>query len=231
MYSYLGGHHDELPTYDEVSAVVRLAHKYQIEDVERRALSAFQEDRIRYSALVDPLVPNRLGYNRRQGSEIGIVNIARLTDTPSLLPYALYECAVKLGGAVVEGFTREDGSVEYLSPDDLRRCIDGLPKLCKKAVSIFDLIFDDTASETCSRKSECSKALTLASSDVTLRGLSADPSILETWGELIREFVYDENICASCEEELLRRDREQCRAAWDALPELFCLEIDGWGKA
>lgn len=115
-----------------MSALIRLANKYQIEDVEKRALSAL--------SLIFTSYRWRRIHVETQSSEedrvfaIAAVNLARLTNTPSVLPSAFYHCAL-LGSKVLSGFAREYGTVEYLSEDDLGRCMDGIAKLTAATAS------------------------------------------------------------------------------------------------
>ena len=53
---------------------------------------------------------------------IAAVNIARLTDMPSMLPFALY-LVCTLEGSAIDGYERRDGSVEHLSAQDLKLCM------------------------------------------------------------------------------------------------------------
>ncbi|TFK79702.1 hypothetical protein K466DRAFT_505139 [Polyporus arcularius HHB13444] len=224
---YLGGQDDQPPKYDEVAAVVRLAHKYQIEDVERQALAALQYDRADYGNFSNPSVPLRISYDRPR-LDIGVVNIARLTNTPSLLPYSLYMCA-NLGGEVLKGYTREDGSVEYLSPDDLRRCIDARSRLSCRGLAMCSRIFADTVNKECTTRSSCCTSLKTAFWEVAQRGNPAKTCILDPWGHIISRSARAHSICPCCKQEMLLRDEEECRVAWNALPEIFDLEIEGWG--
>ncbi|TBU29629.1 hypothetical protein BD311DRAFT_755928, partial [Dichomitus squalens] len=72
---------------------------------------------------------------------IAVVNLATLSDTPSLLPSALFACCSIPPNRLVQGFEREDGVQEQLSLDDLTRVLVGRADLTKldaeAAVAIF----------------------------------------------------------------------------------------------
>ncbi|KAI1795330.1 hypothetical protein LXA43DRAFT_1090978 [Ganoderma leucocontextum] len=85
-------------TFDELAAVIRLAHKYNVPQVQDQALP--------HIAL-------------KPAHSIGVINLACLTDMPSLLSVAFYDCAHR-GSALLDGWTHEDGTVEHLSDADLR---------------------------------------------------------------------------------------------------------------
>ncbi|KAI0742362.1 hypothetical protein C8Q80DRAFT_1108543 [Daedaleopsis nitida] len=119
--------YDHKTEFHIMSALIRLAHKYQIDDVEKRAISALCS--IYTTDLTDWFDFVRT-VSDDDSCAIAAVNLARLTETPTstILPSALFNC-VLLTSDVLDGYTREDGSVEYLSQDDLKRCIDAAPEL------------------------------------------------------------------------------------------------------
>ena len=144
-------------TCDELSALARLSHKYRIRDVEEQALELLRD---RYT---DDFDKWRFGVGKRSAAStksdcIGVVNVARLTDTPSLLPAALYSCCL-LGGPLLDGWTREDGCVEYLSNDDLKRCLVAQERLCKEAAGIMCEVLEVRPSTRCSDSLGCCAAL------------------------------------------------------------------------
>ena len=89
---------DSLPTtdsdvtrsFDEASAVIRLAHKYHIQSVQDQGIHALHDSPCTSDFEVVNCPPKRWIFVR--GNEyIGAVNLARLTDTPLMLPFALYQ--------------------------------------------------------------------------------------------------------------------------------------------
>ncbi|RPD55205.1 hypothetical protein L226DRAFT_493329 [Lentinus tigrinus ALCF2SS1-7] len=123
---------------EELLSVARLAHKYDVGELLRQAIACLQT-----------YYTNKLAIwrARNQGGNvafemsyefpayaIGVVNLARLTETSSMLPLALYDCC-SLGGRIVHGWARQDGTVEHLSVEDLERCIDGSLALAIRALS------------------------------------------------------------------------------------------------
>ena len=109
-----------------LSALIRLSHKYQMEDIEKSAVRAtralYPTDLHAFMAMKNHVSEKSLVY------AIGAVNLARLTGTPSILPAAFYHGAV-LREKVILGLVREDGTKEYLSEEDLARCIRGIERL------------------------------------------------------------------------------------------------------
>ncbi len=90
-------------TFNEISAAIRLAHKYHIQDVQDQALASLKTGM--YSSDFDDwFMPPTLACLKdlKPSAAISVVNLARLTDTPSLLPGALYLCS-HLGGRLLDG--------------------------------------------------------------------------------------------------------------------------------
>lgn len=109
-----------------LSALIRLSHKYQIEEIEARGIRAL---RAMYPTDLNSFMAVENHVNEESFVHaIGAINIARLTGTPSILPAAFYHCAV-LREKVIKGLVREDGTKEYLSEQDLARCIRGIERL------------------------------------------------------------------------------------------------------
>ncbi|KAI0742396.1 hypothetical protein C8Q80DRAFT_1328262 [Daedaleopsis nitida] len=213
-------YHQEKPLpFDLLFSAVTLAHKYHIEDVERQALELIKDGlsfKFRQRTLVR--------YQPQQA--IGAVNLARLTNTPSILPTALYECC-GLRGAILDGWKREDGSVEFLSQGDLRRCINGRDSLSCINFQLIHEVFHPMPSEDCTSHRVCEVGLGLVLRDATTAGGSDDYSVLSTWEEVIRDSVRKHDVCAECLSRLLERDISERRFRWMRLPVMFNVQITG----
>ncbi|KAM5539614.1 hypothetical protein V8D89_006723 [Ganoderma adspersum] len=111
-------------TFDEISAVIRLAHKYRIPQIRDQALALLQQFwyTSSFSVFTGPR-PDR-DIDVRPVHAIGAMNLTHLTETRSRLPLALYACAYVDSALLFDGWAREDGAVERLADADLRRCLD-----------------------------------------------------------------------------------------------------------
>ncbi|EIW56959.1 uncharacterized protein TRAVEDRAFT_99981, partial [Trametes versicolor FP-101664 SS1] len=126
-------------SFNQVSAIVRLAHKYNIADLEGQAFSALKAY---YTDSFDE--HESAGFHSQVSFDnvhaIGAVNYARLANRLEILPYALYACC-GLRGDIVYGWEREDGTVEHLSPEDLKHCLDGRDALAREAMRLLPKVF------------------------------------------------------------------------------------------
>lgn len=207
---------------------MRLSHKYKIQDVQEQALGLLRE---RYTSDFDKWrcnFPNFVASPLSKPSThyIGIVNIARLTNTPSLLPPALYACCT-IGPALLNGWKREDGRIEQLSTDDLKRCFAAQERLCQEGVKMMCQILSPPGSTACSRPAECSDILVASALVVTPH--TATCRALTSWSAILHMEGFCD-VCPECKEELKLRDSEARRELWGKLPEIFRITVPGWGK-
>nr|VWP01114.1 Cytochrome P450 51 [Ganoderma boninense] len=219
--------------FSEISALVRLAHKYHIQDVQDQALASLQgsvlsshfEDWFKESTM--PIIDNI--------DMIGIANLARLTDTLSMLPGALFVCTLLSPGELLRGLTREDGTVEHLSADDLRRCLEGQRTLAIEVSLLPSRIFARTPAVGCSTPAHCQPwCLHTLVCIVSSENIAARQTSLGSWRNTIVPPASDggmntAKLCGACEKELLRRDRHERWKVWKRLPEIFGIDIEGWG--
>ncbi|PIL26538.1 hypothetical protein GSI_12296 [Ganoderma sinense ZZ0214-1] len=235
---------EPLRTFDEVSAVIRLAHKYHIPQVQHQALSFLREHHFTHSfpAFSHPLAPPGAG-----GAEIaiapvhaiGAVNLARLTDTPSMLPLALYRCAYLGAGALLDGWTRADGTVERLSDADLRLCLAARVALANERFFLVSRVLDATPSARCPKRGRChTNLLHMLTRAMREREVvraeeeeaEADPDsgggVLRDWGLLIEKFRDGKALCGSCVEELGRRAVNERKRVWNRLPEVLGIKVE-----
>ncbi|KAI1795319.1 hypothetical protein LXA43DRAFT_1178792 [Ganoderma leucocontextum] len=194
-------------TFDEVSAIIRLAHTVRLRNLLRRPSPAPQ-------LALEPV------------HNIGAVNLARLTDTPSILPLALYGCAY-LDGALFDGWTREDGTIEHLSNADLRRCADARVALAHEHHSILSRLFDHAASAACTRPDRCAAELRRLHR-VAIRSDVRRTAIMD-WSAGVRILERHGVLCGPCSDELLERNDSERKKIFDKLPDIFGIAVEGWG--
>ncbi|KAI0738298.1 hypothetical protein C8Q80DRAFT_1222567 [Daedaleopsis nitida] len=224
---------------EEVLAVARLAHKYEVDELLRQAiacLKTYYTDRFDVwdHKAQSGKIPLELSEDETPFYAIGVIALARLTDTPSMLPLAFYDCCA-LGGSICHGWKHEDGTIERLSPHDLERYFDGSVALANRAVR-STLQFLDTGSTMCSTSNfnfgdeiSCQRALArlkekLRSRAAVVRGDAALHSMMD-----IRSLAQDAaQLCQRCRTELTQHDRNTRKAIWAELPSLFDLTVEGW---
>ena len=208
--------------YHEILALARLSHKYEIETIERQAIRCLETF---FATWFHDWERRRPPFNFYDNSwAIGAVVVARLTNNTDILPLALYHCAL-LGGEVIDGFTRKDGTVEHLEPTDLKRCIDAYGYLRAETPQVFDRIFTAPPSRACQ-----SRAICQANVQAIRESLDAETDVdaLYVTDLTIDVWVIDHPLCDTCTSALKKRNRAERRTIWKGIPSILNLpsEID-----
>ncbi|KAI0700389.1 hypothetical protein C8T65DRAFT_285354 [Cerioporus squamosus] len=216
-------YHEELHDhpFEEALAIIRLAHKYHIDDILQQALRCVLAS---YPATFGEYVS--LKTEPRWEHAISVVSIARLTDMQSMLPLALYRCCC-LGGDLVDGWERRDGSVEMLSMQDLKRCVSGRDMIAREAVSFVARIFNGEPNPDC--VDDCDEVLEIIRTEALEHEHAGSCGILDTWDEFIDISAAEKDVCGSCTLNMKLRHAEERAKVWMKLPGWFGLTIDGWG--
>ncbi|EIW56898.1 uncharacterized protein TRAVEDRAFT_127184, partial [Trametes versicolor FP-101664 SS1] len=211
-----------------VSAVIRLGHKYQMQKMVTRAVDYlkrwFSDDFDAWSAgrLYEP------GASLRCMHAIGVVNLARLVDEPSLLPTALLVCCT-LDERIVEGFAREDGAQETLTLGDIGRCFRARARLAEHSLILAMRIFNPDVAYECEDRPLCERALRAMLLSVEDRSESfASPDVFPSWLDPMGEKGLLSECCRDCYEMLERRDRQERLEVWRELPGIMRVDVDGW---
>ena len=179
-------------SFEQMFSAICLAHKYHIEDVEQQALESLQSY---FAADFDDRTPSPVKVDKIHA--IGAIRIARLTDTPSMLPFAFFQCSM-LAGAVIKGWKREDGSVEYLDQDDLRRCMDGRAELARRRIKMLATIFGPTPQQDCSFAPDCQCYLEALLRSALEYKKAGDAYSLQSWKPFIHKKAVTLPICSVC---------------------------------
>ncbi|KAH9925666.1 uncharacterized protein BXZ73DRAFT_49945 [Epithele typhae] len=209
-------------------AYIRLGHKYKIEDVYRRSLKALKGVlKPRWSFSARPrLLPSYA---------LCVVNIARLTGEPSLLPYAMLLCSRGVSPAFTGYIVHSDGKKEDLNEEDDTRCIQATRKLVLLTLSaITEVVLPPM---TCKEGRKCQKMMdTLARTllPTVMNPMSPGPMDPMLWSVVrSEEFrLAQKMLCASCWDQLsFFRVRKQREEVWNMLPSLFDISSDEEYKA
>ncbi|KAH9932309.1 uncharacterized protein B0H18DRAFT_987525 [Fomitopsis serialis] len=198
---------------DHLSYRIRLSHKYGIEYLLKESIQQLQAlfpTRFDDWADLNPSGP----YSALRA--ITAVNLARLTDTPSILPSAIYACCQLLDQVLLEGATHLDGTIETLGRGDLIKCMKAKVKF------------------TCMQTHMVHQQFRVAVAQLSTE--NRGPGILEPWGDLLcadsaTVGIADANAlrpCARCMSDVGRRIDSEHREWWCSLPEDVGIEVDDW---
>lgn len=211
-------------TFDEMSAVIRLSHKYQIDNVLQQAVKPLKHYYTSSFATWSGAVPIPFS---AQGKEhcITAVNLAHLLDIPSILPVAFYDCCA-LGGKLVYGRQRKDIPRECLSTDNLSKCFEGRDQLAREGVGLVGRIFGYNSEQHCKTPSRCESSLRATQTLALTNTTAGAAMILSSWSTFIEGAAGPFPLCGLCTKALLRRDVEERHEVWKKPSSFFGLEIE-----
>ncbi|KAH9923953.1 uncharacterized protein BXZ73DRAFT_50707 [Epithele typhae] len=219
--------------FAELAALIRMSHKYHVEDVHARAMHHlklyFTNDLTTWdtagadgNAFLHITPPDALA----------AVNLARLTHADSVLPTALYLCA-QLDGELAAGVERPDGTTERLDARDLELVLRARTELVRASTRGACAICRPVPSAQCASKG-CERALREILG-MMLDGLQKDPigdiagyAALDSWEHWIEDVVELWPLCEPCRGMLHARDLEVRKDVWKHLPTYMGVPLDDW---
>ena len=211
-------------TFEQVFAVTTLAHKYHMESIESQGLAVVKSH---FSTKLDAWYERPLFRDYSHIQAIGAINLARLTNTPSILPSAFYACTNFLG-IVMNGWKRADGAVERLSEDDLQLVIKGRDALVRWGTVELLQIVTHERSTRCVNRAECDASVR----DDTARVLRTEMLELE------RSFNFEEGktlveamaplMCRACWRHMSSSVEKRLQEMWKDLPTIMGVAVSEW---
>ncbi|KAH9925689.1 uncharacterized protein BXZ73DRAFT_49905 [Epithele typhae] len=221
-------------SFEQVAAYVRLSHKYDMPVLYRASIAHLKRhftDDLR--VWVDHGLRPAPGFADIHA--IGVVNLARLTHEPTLLPTALWMCC-RLGPELLSGFAYSDGEVETLTPADVALCWAARPRLVQATLQTFLSIYPAPSAETCSAAGpggDDSGCRRFATSFV--HKMRHKPGIFVAPDPLIGYINMDgpsgKKLCEGCREGVVQWSQKVYFEAWKSLPELVGVEVPGWTES
>ena len=212
--------------FEEVFAVITLAHKYRIQDIEVQALSFLQHTGYFSSQLHRFQNPNTKKLSVQPAQTIGAVILARLTDTRSMLPGALFRCCA-LGGGLLDGWSRTDGTAWHLAPGDAKRCVNARATIAHLEWRMFEIVFHVNPSRACAREDKCRAGLHRLRQIILARQPTDRPTLWD-WSDDLRKGMVDDLVCECCHQILQGQNRVVLERVWGSLPHIFRLTVEDW---
>ncbi|KAF9818065.1 hypothetical protein IEO21_03026 [Rhodonia placenta] len=229
---------------DIVCGAVRLAHKYNISKLLKAGLkrlkSFFCEDLATWRSVFSKMHSGLILV--RVCDAIAVVHVAYLTNTPSLLPTALFVCTLLPVSTLIDTTTALSEH-EKLRPDLLIKCLEAKAFYARDAVVVAARLFSLWCTHKPTARSCGCQSFIAGWYDIGVTRLMDVERRIETtkyvdsqytafggWKEHITEWMDNrmpsESIpvpCRECGTELLAKENEECCRAWQELPERFGL--------
>lgn len=170
---------------------------------------------------------------------IGVVNIARLVNCPSILPAALSVCCALPLRDCMRGFQRADGSYEKLTECDLLRCLQGREELTKAITPAFLRAFAPprASSDTGCLMPKRSRGGCQMVLRALLHSYGKGTNPVRSGRMPSEPFCrwlavpYSPDLCDVCKKRVVDRLRAAQAKMWERLPEILDVKVDGWGPA
>ncbi|KAI0070333.1 hypothetical protein K474DRAFT_1608890 [Panus rudis PR-1116 ss-1] len=180
-YAYFA-HNAELPL-EAVVALVRLGNKYQSNHLHEEGLRRLQgyKSHVLGEPVYGQTSPSSPKW--RPESAVTLANLADSFDLTDILPAALYGCC-QLGDALVDGVKHADGSIEHLSPLNLKRCLAARSHLVVAQSRIMSEVHFSIAMSKCERRGHGEECLGKTLLIPTQPHLSASTTVV--WDPLRR---------------------------------------------
>lgn len=214
---------------------MRLGHKYDMAHIEHEALE-YLNTILLESPLYHQTIPwPPQGFSRT--SAIGVVNIARLTGTHSLLPVALYRCCRLDASAITTGYTYSDGEQEVLLSEDLGRCYLGRSKLVQEMYGNYSRAFFAALDPGRRNGRQCRKNNACWTATAIQRFFTVTTSLVDNakhphpFGRLETLLAADHKkviFCDSCWEVYRECEGEEHETLWKRFPSVFGLDLPKW---
>ncbi|KAH9925593.1 uncharacterized protein BXZ73DRAFT_103130 [Epithele typhae] len=220
------------PTFDEVSACIRLGHKYQIDHLVTTNMDFLRKF---YTDSFEDWYPSNFVRppTFQAIHSIGVVNLARLVGADRMLPAALMDCCT-LGAEIVRGLPRPDGGRETLAPDDLGRCFVGRTRMAQASARIAHHMFRQKTAVGCRNPTCCARVLQRLLNELA----NAKDDVISCVDWYASWMVYvdgrDEGreLCIKCYR-MLEGERPKVlqREVWEKLPSMMGVDVPGWADS
>ncbi|PCH44677.1 hypothetical protein WOLCODRAFT_123932 [Wolfiporia cocos MD-104 SS10] len=208
-------------TFGTLAVIIRLSNKYHIQDLQDNGVARLKAY---YTDSFDDWNRNSLDdyFQYAPADAITAVNLARLTNTPTILPIALYICCTLQSSVLVNGLPVEGKEPERLSTEDLARCIDGRAKLSGQYIRMSHYIFSTSVAQHDGKCKTAIRAMCKASEKID------SPAVLRAYD--VAGEAQTRSLCLSCRRQLEEREARERRQVWNTLPAYLDLDIPGWGE-
>ncbi|KAI0706604.1 hypothetical protein C8Q76DRAFT_801008 [Earliella scabrosa] len=221
-------------SFDTLSALVRLGHKYEFEEIVEEAMKWLE---VYYTTNFDVWKkyirgvrdPPFLISAGPSAHDIDAVNLARLTGNHSILPVALYRCAQLTVDDLLDGMTGRGGRVVALSADDARQCLRAKESLMEASGHVAVAASYITHLPDCSTPGECLEIIQdLHRSLFPLSGdfeITTDPLRNTLWRDWSSRMLHRRfrDLCGECKSSIEIPVKVAQQSIWRELPLYFDL--------
>ena len=129
-----------------------------------------------------------------------------------------------LGGSVTDGWRRDDGSVEQLSLEDLKRVVNGREALARRGTFELLNLFSRIPARICCDVDLCRESLSEIMGALASQPRLGSANIFDVHRRTVDRLL-KQSWCPNCSRVIEKYGLERQKQMWDALPEMFDLKI------
>ncbi|CCM01080.1 uncharacterized protein FIBRA_03128 [Fibroporia radiculosa] len=155
------------------------------------------------------------------------VQLARLTQTDSMLVVALFMCCQLPARQILLG----GGQAGRLAAEDAAACVDGRMRLLNDGIAATYRVFNAGRSPLCADAKHCvrfPRAVLASRIDVDRACDGALMPVLDGWDELVDGALVDGKLCKACGLHYKRKGLQERRAFWRRLPRYMGVQASVW---
>ncbi|OJT08535.1 hypothetical protein TRAPUB_541 [Trametes pubescens] len=222
-----------------LSALVRMGHKYEIQDLVDEGIARLKK--------YYPTNPMKWENIRRRETYLEtcataaprVIALARLTDTPILLPGALLDCCMLATLTEADMFLRNATGPIHCSelkelPSDMRARVMAGTALLTTARAARTLGVLRTVPDSCCRQPErCALAVQRTLQDIDMDSLR-EATRVRHWYEPLHAWLWEDGegtLCRMCNAAATQADATMRMEEWINLPKTFDIEVEGWPES
>ena len=219
---------DEPLDFAVVAALVRLSHKYQVDDVRdaylARMKSCFCTDVKTWDAVVRNHGSRVMKY--RDKDAIAAANIAHLTGEETMLPSALFMCCLLDTRFLLDTPPTLDGTDGCLSAEETIKCINARASLLQNLIGIAIELSDHVLTASVRRIPHFTDGCRTVLLSLRHQVLYLSPTVLlrdalSSKESTIRSLQIDGQLCESCADCYCEAEERYLRSFWARLPQVL----------
>ncbi|RPD57115.1 hypothetical protein L227DRAFT_602682 [Lentinus tigrinus ALCF2SS1-6] len=221
----------EVEKYSMCASLARLGHKYELSSV---FSAAMQRLRVIYTDDYEVWRTFWTTGGRSAKSlrnlyiPIEVANLFRTTEQRNLLPTVLFLCCLLPITDLLDGVRRADGTLEQLSREDLRRCLEARDTYHLKLAHFWAQPWrgQPNSPPRCIEWDRCARFIDTTRSFALDKPLRAPRNVFAatmTSDLLAKDARHAARICEACADRIADEARKLFEAQWDALPETMDL--------
>ena len=213
--------------FEILSSLIRMAHKYAVQDVLDHALSRLKKYYTNDLAAWRDVSTRARYVTAKDMHAFGVIQLARLTNTPSLLPTAFLTCTKILTSRQLKGRVPVALGISLLPVPDQLLLISAREELLHTCSERTLRLLAAVPRSSCTTPAACRAAREAPLSAIRERNAFPEPPIshrdvLAPMAMTLWDEMHWDTFCGTCQVALVATDEAESRWIWKNLPGSEC---------